>query len=229
MGGWFQMTLPSQNHRALSQIEDAQWIQQRFDAVFPPEAPLDRNAFPGVAKVPPMFWRGFSGGGIMLEFPMVGWNSALYIILFTWVLLYLRRSLKLWTLFQKELKLPSRLGLFLRGFHTWRQPFKWFAPRAMRLSCNKDFFGGLTECFRCYKKIGALAVCPANCQISLGCFFVMTFHDFLQLVLLRRVVRTLIECVRGWRPMDYRSSRWLRPQEVSDIFTTFIIHQFPSR
>ena len=34
------------------EIEDAKWIQQRFDAVFPPEAPLDRNAFPGVAKVP---------------------------------------------------------------------------------------------------------------------------------------------------------------------------------
>ena len=34
------------------EIEDAQWIQRRFDAVFPPEAPLDRNAFPGVAKVP---------------------------------------------------------------------------------------------------------------------------------------------------------------------------------
>jgi len=32
-------------------VEDAQWIQQRFDAVFPPEAPLDRNAFPGVAKL----------------------------------------------------------------------------------------------------------------------------------------------------------------------------------
>lgn len=32
-------------------VEDSQWIQQSFDAVFPPEAPLDRNAFPGVAKL----------------------------------------------------------------------------------------------------------------------------------------------------------------------------------
>ena len=87
MGGWKddwknagESGIITLNHRALSQwMEDAQWIQQRFDAVFPPEAPLDRNAFPGVAKVPPIFaWTGFSGGGMLLEFPMVGWNSALY-------------------------------------------------------------------------------------------------------------------------------------------------------
>ncbi|CAK9075954.1 unnamed protein product [Durusdinium trenchii] len=30
--------------------EDSQWIQQNFDAVFPAEEPLDRAAFPGVAK-----------------------------------------------------------------------------------------------------------------------------------------------------------------------------------
>lgn len=66
MGGWKDdSSTPenlgsSQNHRALSQwMEDAQWIQQRFDAVFPPEAPLDRNAFPGVAKVPRFFWMDF--------------------------------------------------------------------------------------------------------------------------------------------------------------------------
>ncbi|CAK9075955.1 unnamed protein product, partial [Durusdinium trenchii] len=31
--------------------EDSQWIQQNFDAVFPAEEPLDRAAFPGVAKL----------------------------------------------------------------------------------------------------------------------------------------------------------------------------------
>lgn len=36
--------------------EDSQWIQQSFDAVFPPEAPLDRNAFPGVAKAQWLQW-----------------------------------------------------------------------------------------------------------------------------------------------------------------------------
>ena len=36
--------------RGFLKSQDSQWIQQSFDAVFPPEAPLDRNAFPGVAK-----------------------------------------------------------------------------------------------------------------------------------------------------------------------------------
>lgn len=31
-------------------LQDSRWIHDSFDAVFPPEAPLDRNAFPGVAK-----------------------------------------------------------------------------------------------------------------------------------------------------------------------------------
>ena len=52
--------------------QDSQWIQQSFDAVFPPEAPLDRNAFPGVAKARSGHHRA-TDPALQWE---LGWNTA---------------------------------------------------------------------------------------------------------------------------------------------------------